>query len=65
MQTSSEKTLYIGGQNPTKSSFYVMQDDDDHVYLADANTAGYLSMSPKRRCVTAISWTTRVLTFSS
>lgn len=37
-----EKTLYIGGQNPTKSSFYVMQDDDDHVYLADANTAGYL-----------------------
>ena len=37
-----EKTLYIGGQNPTKSSFYVMQDDDDHVYLADVNTAGYL-----------------------
>lgn len=37
-----EKTLYIGKQNPTKESFYVMHDDDDHVYLADANNTGYL-----------------------
>lgn len=36
------KTLYVGKQNPTNTSFYMMQDDDDHVYLVDSDTAGYL-----------------------
>lgn len=38
----TEKTIYVGSQTPTKESFYIMQDDNDHVYLVNANTAGYL-----------------------
>lgn len=36
------KTIYVGSQTPTKEYFYIMQEGDDHVYLVDANTAGYL-----------------------
>lgn len=38
----SEKTIYIGKQTPTSENFYVMQAGSDHVYLVDADTAGYL-----------------------
>ena len=37
------KTLYVGKQNPTNTSFYMMQDDDDHVYLCLL----YTSPSPR------------------
>lgn len=36
------KTIYVGAQTPTKENFYIMQNGDDHVYLVDSNTAGYL-----------------------
>ncbi len=34
--------LYIGNQSPTKEYFYMMKEGSDHVFLADANVAGYL-----------------------
>ena len=42
LSDNTQKTLYIGSQTPTKENFYVMHDDDDHVYLVNANIAGYL-----------------------
>lgn len=39
---SETKTIYVGSQTPTKENFYIMQEGNDHVYLVDANTAGYL-----------------------
>lgn len=43
-----ERTLYIGKQSPTGEYFYVMHSDSDHVYLVDADTAGYLQVTEKQ-----------------
>ncbi len=40
--TDLEKTIYIGSISPTQEYFYVMQENDDHVYLVSSSTAGYL-----------------------
>lgn len=43
-----KKTVYIGNSSPTNEYFYMMQEGIDHVYLVDADTAGYLHVTPNQ-----------------
>lgn len=40
--SSGNYTIYVGDLTPTNEYFYMMVEDDDNVYLVDADTAGYL-----------------------
>lgn len=40
--TDGTVKLSIGKQSPTKEYFYMMKEGSDHVYLVNADTAGYL-----------------------